>query len=346
MFRGKTNALEFLGLPADAKYENAKRAYKKMALRLHPNKPGGSHEEFQRLGAALEMIERMMHGASKWQPEKGPSHRNNPPRPPPPPKYPTVNVVLSGRENDPLEGAIKQFVFATDPTLEMLMRRVQQETPRIAEFLKDGFRAYDAFSFEHGGKIETVIENMKDFIHGFVGAGLNDVTASVRLEARKPGQHRDGWMFFGETNDARRRRTETEAEKRRKQKEKARARADATAGPTIDVTVKIWTVSNGASIGTKTLRFERPPTIRKVVDRVYAEISPEEIRKMFRKGYLAFPETGGRAWTSMNVPIRDLKIQAPPKFNILLRDDKKTHDLKWMKKTETEAEMWARMARK
>jgi hypothetical protein len=341
MFRGKNNALEFLGLPANAKYENAKRAYKKMALRLHPDK-GGSENNFKRLQAAMNMIQ----NGGRWVPEKGP---NNPPRPRPPPKYPTVTVVLSGREGDPLDGVLKQFVFVTRPTLEMLMHRIQQETPRIAEFLKDGFRAYDAFSFEHGGKIETVIENMKDAIRGLVGTGLNDVTASVRLEARKPGQRKDGWMFFGETNDARRRRTETEAEKRRKQKEKAKARANATAGPTIDVTVKIWTVSNGASISTKTLRFERPPTIRKVVDRVYAEIGPEEIRKMFRKGYLVFPETG-RAWTprnaiSRNLPIRDLKIQAPLKFNLLLRDDRKTHDLKWMKKTETEAEMWARMAR-
>jgi hypothetical protein len=331
MFRGRNNALSFLGLRPNASNDNAKRAYRKMALRMHPDK-GGSENNFKRLQAAMNMIR---NGGGRWVPE----HNKGPP------KRPTVTVVLSGRENDPLDGAIKKFVFATDPTLEMLMRRVQQETPRIAEFLKDGFRAYDAFSFEHGGKTETLIENMKDFIHGLVGAGLSDVTASVRLEARKPGQHREGWMFFGETNDARKRRTETEAEKRRKQKEKAKARANAAAGPTIDVTVKIWTVSNGASIGTKTVRFERPPTIRKVVDRVYAEISPEEIRKMFRKGYLAFQETGGRAWTSRNVPIRDLKIQAPPKFNILLRDDKKTHDLKWMKKTETEAEMWARMAR-
>jgi hypothetical protein len=64
MFRGRNDALEFLGLPPNATYENARKVYKKMAMRLHPNR-GGSEEAFQRLGNALNVIERTKNNNNK-----------------------------------------------------------------------------------------------------------------------------------------------------------------------------------------------------------------------------------------------------------------------------------------
>jgi hypothetical protein len=75
MFRGRSNALSFLGLPSNASDDNAKKAYRKMALRMHPNKPGGSENNFKRLQAAMNIIKNGGGSGVQWMPEpvaKGP----------------------------------------------------------------------------------------------------------------------------------------------------------------------------------------------------------------------------------------------------------------------------------
>ena len=75
MFRGRSNALSFLGLPSNASDDNAKKAYRKMSRTMHPNK-GGSTANFQKLGAAYEMVKSGGgNGGMQWTPEpvaKGP----------------------------------------------------------------------------------------------------------------------------------------------------------------------------------------------------------------------------------------------------------------------------------
>ena len=45
-----------LGVPLDATQADVVRAYRKLSLRLHPDKPGGSNERFQELSQAYKCL--------------------------------------------------------------------------------------------------------------------------------------------------------------------------------------------------------------------------------------------------------------------------------------------------
>lgn len=50
------NLYEILGVPVDASHQEIKSAYRKKAKKLHPDMPGGSKEEFQKLQHAWEIL--------------------------------------------------------------------------------------------------------------------------------------------------------------------------------------------------------------------------------------------------------------------------------------------------
>jgi len=45
---------EVLSLPKDAKRDDVRAAYRRLASTFHPDKPGGSHEKMAQLNAAQE----------------------------------------------------------------------------------------------------------------------------------------------------------------------------------------------------------------------------------------------------------------------------------------------------
>jgi len=52
----ETKFYDLLGVPPTASVDDIKRAYKKKALRLHPDKPTGNAEEFKNLTHAYEIL--------------------------------------------------------------------------------------------------------------------------------------------------------------------------------------------------------------------------------------------------------------------------------------------------
>ena len=50
-----TQAFNILNLPITTTENEIKKTYKKMSLKTHPDKPGGSEEDFKQLGEACEI---------------------------------------------------------------------------------------------------------------------------------------------------------------------------------------------------------------------------------------------------------------------------------------------------
>lgn len=50
------NPYEVLGVPRDAGADAVARAYRKLATKLHPDKPGGSREKFEELKLAVDVL--------------------------------------------------------------------------------------------------------------------------------------------------------------------------------------------------------------------------------------------------------------------------------------------------
>jgi hypothetical protein len=83
MFRGRSNALSFLDLRPNASDEEIKKAYRKMARNMHPNK-GGRTENFQSLQEAMNILSKMPRYNA---PPPRPTPRYNAPPPRPTPRY-------------------------------------------------------------------------------------------------------------------------------------------------------------------------------------------------------------------------------------------------------------------
>ena len=350
MFRGRSNALAFLGLPSGASDDNAKKAYRKMALRMHPNQ-GGSTANFQKLGAAIDMVR----GAVRFQPENGPAQPQARPQPRPEdprPQRPTVRVMVTGVPG-PLENTTKDLVFLPGqaPTLGTVLDRIPQEIPAFAEYLKNGLHAHRATMYLGGAVVKAAITD-----HGerapLLGTGLMGTTVFLMLEARKPGQAKSGWMFLGENANAYRRRSAAEADERKKKKNakrnadaaKARASAGASAnnnGPA-EYKVYVWNVRNmddsgpaRTPIAIKEMTFGVKPTVLQVIERIAG--GSDGIRRMAEKGYLAFDKPYAlRPSNFKHDPIKDVrKTLAPKFFHLIVRKlhDKNTYDMKWKKLT-------------
>uniref|UniRef100_A0A914CLQ6 J domain-containing protein n=1 Tax=Acrobeloides nanus TaxID=290746 RepID=A0A914CLQ6_9BILA len=54
--QGLENAYDFLGVSKSASNKEINQAFRKMALRLHPDKKGGSREDFEKLKYCMEII--------------------------------------------------------------------------------------------------------------------------------------------------------------------------------------------------------------------------------------------------------------------------------------------------
>ena len=52
-------AYEFFGVTPDVSIDEIRKLYKRKAMQLHPDRPGGSHEKFQELTRAYEIIVRL-----------------------------------------------------------------------------------------------------------------------------------------------------------------------------------------------------------------------------------------------------------------------------------------------
>lgn len=51
---------QILGIATDATYDEAKAAYRSLAQKYHPDKPGGDAEKFRQLASALKAFERKL----------------------------------------------------------------------------------------------------------------------------------------------------------------------------------------------------------------------------------------------------------------------------------------------
>ena len=365
MFRGRSNALAFLGLPSGASDADAKKAYRKMALRMHPNQ-GGSTANFQKLGAAINMVR----GAVRFQPENGPAQPPPQPQPQarprpgpedPRPQRPTVRVMVTGVPG-PLENTTRDLVFLPGqaPTLGTVLDRIPQEIPAFAEYLKNGLRAHRATMYLNGAVVKESIAEHSGRAP-LLGSGLSNTVVFLLLEARKPGQSKSGWMFLGESANAFRRRTAAEADERKKKRNakrnadaaKARASAGVNNNGPAEYKVYVWNVRNmdgsgpaTTPIAIKQMTFGVKPTVLQVIERIAG--GSDGIRRMAGKGYLAFDKPYALRPSNFmrRDPIKDVrKTLAPKFFHLIVRElhDKNTYDMQWKKLTfDAEAEARAR----
>lgn len=285
MFRGRSNALSFLGLPENAKHENVKRAYKKLALRLHPDK-GGSENAFKRLRSAMNMLGNGAPSYAQPRPSQPRPPQQRPPKPRPPQGPPTIRVkvlekILKGpvyldtfNETDYKTVRTRDFTLASGssnaPTLTALLDRIRQEDPAMLGHLKNGFRV---FNVKH-----TRAGMFRDFNKTQVGYGnrlfpfredSNSMTNRLEsryvvIEIRKQGQRKMGWMFLDENPNAHRRRAEAGAQKNRK-----KAGENASHGVSHVVNVEFWGPSTSGAAFSK--RFEFPEGTRPTVGTLIGE---------------------------------------------------------------------------
>ena len=59
------DARRVLGVDRDASAEVLKKAYKRLAIQHHPDKPGGKKEHFQRIAEAYEVVDLRSHACAR-----------------------------------------------------------------------------------------------------------------------------------------------------------------------------------------------------------------------------------------------------------------------------------------
>lgn len=133
MFRGRSNALAHLGLPPDATDANAKKAYKKMALQVHPNRPEGNEAMFKLLGAAMDLIEQTKYNTTP-RPQPTPKY-NTSPRPEPMSAGLGPRAILNANNVTTLASQLKNGFIKTQKS----MNQVFSSLPGLGRKTKDGW---------------------------------------------------------------------------------------------------------------------------------------------------------------------------------------------------------------